>query len=74
MVPPDPIPVDAPPRTSLTTVPPGSSSDALPRSALVWLPGTLSDLYALPPGIGARERLVRIAVQDHIARRARIHP
>ncbi|WP_405868549.1 beta-ketoacyl synthase N-terminal-like domain-containing protein [Streptomyces sp. NBC_00005] len=39
-----------------------------------WLPGTVAEAYALPPGSRTRDDLARIAVKDHIARQARVHP
>jgi 3-hydroxymyristoyl/3-hydroxydecanoyl-(acyl carrier protein) dehydratase/1-acyl-sn-glycerol-3-phosphate acyltransferase len=38
-----------------------------------WLPGTVAAAYAVPPS-GARDLVARVAVQDHVARRACVHP
>ncbi|MGW1024025.1 beta-ketoacyl synthase N-terminal-like domain-containing protein [Streptomyces sp. NPDC002577] len=39
-----------------------------------WLPGTVAEVYGLPPGTRGRDQLAEIAVRDHIARTARVHP
>ncbi|MER5176973.1 beta-ketoacyl synthase N-terminal-like domain-containing protein [Streptomyces sp. NPDC002896] len=39
-----------------------------------WLPGTVAEVYGLPPGARGRDHLAEIAVRDHIARIARVHP
>jgi acyl transferase domain-containing protein/3-hydroxymyristoyl/3-hydroxydecanoyl-(acyl carrier protein) dehydratase len=39
--------------------------------ALEWFPGTVAHLYRLPPGA---DRLAEVAVRDHVARRAGVHP
>jgi hypothetical protein len=38
-----------------------------------WLPGTVAELYGLPAG-PARDHLAAIAVRDHVARLAGVHP
>jgi 3-hydroxymyristoyl/3-hydroxydecanoyl-(acyl carrier protein) dehydratase len=39
-----------------------------------WLVGTIAHTYALPAGVGGRDRLAEIAVRDHVARELRLHP
>jgi hypothetical protein len=39
--------------------------------ALEWFPGTVADLYQLPEGT---DRLAEVAVRDHVARSAGVHP
>ncbi|NGO75981.1 3-hydroxyacyl-[acyl-carrier-protein] dehydratase FabA, partial [Streptomyces sp. YC504] len=39
-----------------------------------WIPGTLAHIYRLPEGVRGRQRLVRIAVADHVARLTGTHP
>lgn len=39
--------------------------------ALEWFPGTVAGLYNLPPGA---DRLAEVAVRDHVARLAKVHP
>lgn len=39
--------------------------------ALEWFPGTVANLYNLTPG---GDRLAEVAVRDHVARLARVHP
>jgi hypothetical protein len=40
-------------------------------AALEWFPGTVAHLYCLPPDA---DRLAEVAVRDHVARRAEVHP
>jgi hypothetical protein len=46
--------------------------------ALEWFPGTVAHLYDLPADsralVGAEDTLAQVAVRDHVARRARVHP
>ncbi len=39
-----------------------------------WLVGTVAQLYDLPPGARGRDHLPFIAIRDHVARLARVHP
>ncbi|MEV4742502.1 beta-ketoacyl synthase N-terminal-like domain-containing protein [Streptomyces sp. NPDC049555] len=39
-----------------------------------WLPGTVLSLYGLPPRDALAGRLAVLAVKDHVARLARVHP
>ena len=39
-----------------------------------WPPGTVAAVYGLPPGADPRAHLAEIAVKDHLARRAGVHP
>jgi hypothetical protein len=39
-----------------------------------WLPGTVAELYGLPPGTRGRDHLTEIAVRDHVARLLGVHP
>ncbi|MFD8496444.1 beta-ketoacyl synthase N-terminal-like domain-containing protein [Amycolatopsis sp. NPDC059657] len=39
-----------------------------------WLVGTVAQVYGLPPSARGRDHLVQIAVRDHVARQARVHP
>ncbi|HKN51919.1 MAG TPA: hypothetical protein VJX66_05425, partial [Amycolatopsis sp.] len=39
-----------------------------------WLPGTVAQVYGLPPGARGRDHLASIAVRDHVARLAQVHP
>ncbi|MGW1076670.1 hypothetical protein ACWD4A_28395, partial [Streptomyces sp. NPDC002537] len=39
-----------------------------------WLPGTVQTLYGLPTGIPLADHLAALAVKDHVARLARVHP
>jgi hypothetical protein len=39
--------------------------------ALEWFPGTVAHLYGLPPGA---DPLAEVAVRDHVAHRAGVHP
>ncbi|MBP2323425.1 PfaB family protein [Kibdelosporangium banguiense] len=39
-----------------------------------WLGGTIAHVYGLPAGSRGRDHLARIAMQDHVARLARVHP
>jgi 3-hydroxymyristoyl/3-hydroxydecanoyl-(acyl carrier protein) dehydratase len=39
-----------------------------------WLAGTVAHLYDLPPGARGRDHLALIAIRDHVARLARVHP
>jgi 3-hydroxymyristoyl/3-hydroxydecanoyl-(acyl carrier protein) dehydratase len=41
--------------------------------ALDWFPGTVADLYHLPPSVGI-DALAEVAVRDHVAHRAGVHP
>ncbi|MET8129192.1 beta-ketoacyl synthase N-terminal-like domain-containing protein [Streptomyces sp. NPDC005065] len=39
-----------------------------------WLAGTVAHVYGLPPGARGIDHLVEIAVRDHVAARAGVHP
>lgn len=39
-----------------------------------FIPGTVTELYGLPPGIRRGQRLLHIAAQEHVARLAAVHP
>jgi hypothetical protein len=39
-----------------------------------WLTGTVASAYGLPAGARGRDHLARIAVRDHVARLAEVHP
>ncbi|MCE7002116.1 hypothetical protein LWC34_04640 [Kibdelosporangium philippinense] len=39
-----------------------------------WLVGTVAQLYGLPPGARGADHLPLIAIRDHVARLARVHP
>lgn len=39
-----------------------------------FVPGTVTELYGLPPSAPRGERLVRIAAKEHLARLAAVHP
>ncbi|MFJ4654508.1 beta-ketoacyl synthase N-terminal-like domain-containing protein [Nocardia sp. NPDC088792] len=42
--------------------------------SLDWFPETIADVYRLPPGCDGLRRLVEVAVRDHVAQRAGVHP
>ncbi|MCC2274210.1 hypothetical protein LKL35_01985 [Streptomyces sp. ET3-23] len=39
-----------------------------------WLPGTVQTLYGLPTDVPLADHLAALAVKDHVARLARVHP
>ncbi|WP_405719304.1 beta-ketoacyl synthase N-terminal-like domain-containing protein [Streptomyces sp. NBC_01537] len=51
-----------------------TSLGAADAEAFDWLPGTVAQAYGLPPGARGRDHLASIAVRDHVARLARVHP
>ncbi|MBM7809963.1 3-oxoacyl-(acyl-carrier-protein) synthase/3-hydroxymyristoyl/3-hydroxydecanoyl-(acyl carrier protein) dehydratase [Saccharothrix algeriensis] len=63
------------PGLGLSTTTDGVTALAVDDVAAVdWLPGTVADLYGLPPTADVRDHAAAIAVREHVARLAGVHP